>query len=117
LLFDSRGARFDPEPIKSAAEVIVRWGLAELSGLLDKVGMRCPFVVASNRWSHLDLPGAARWSEEPLYTAVVSARGGRDGRVRGTEPPLDLPLATPRSLGGPGWHALRITVHESVTQG
>jgi len=29
-------AWFAPEPIKSAAEAIVRWGLAELSGLLDK---------------------------------------------------------------------------------
>jgi lipoyl-dependent peroxiredoxin len=42
---------------------------------------------------------------KPLYTAVVTARGGRDGRVRATEPPLDLPLATPKSLGGPGGDA------------
>jgi len=53
------GAWLAPEPIKSAAEAIVRWGLAELSGLLDKGGMRCPFGIASNRWSHLGLPGTA----------------------------------------------------------
>ena len=41
---------------------------------------------------------------KPLYTAVVTAHGGgrEGGRVQATEPPLDLPLAVPRSLGGPG---------------
>jgi hypothetical protein len=36
-------------------EVIVRWGLAELSVLLEEAGMKRPFTVASDRWSHLDL--------------------------------------------------------------
>jgi hypothetical protein len=36
-------------------EVIVRWGLAEPPGLLEEAGMKRPFTVASERWSHLDL--------------------------------------------------------------
>ena len=46
-------------------EVIVRWGLAELSGLLEQVGMKRPFTIASDRWSHLDLPRAGRWRQVP----------------------------------------------------
>ncbi|MCU1282668.1 MAG: ohr [bacterium] len=42
---------------------------------------------------------------KPLYTATVSATGGRDGRVHSAEPPLDLALATPKALGGPGGDA------------
>ena len=39
---------------------------------------------------------------KPLYTATVTAVGGRDGTVHAAEPPLDLKLAMPKSLGGPG---------------
>jgi hypothetical protein len=46
-------------------EVIVRWGLTELSGLLEEVGMKRPFTVASDRWSHLNLPRARRWRQVP----------------------------------------------------
>ena len=42
---------------------------------------------------------------KPLYTAVVTAKGGRDGRVHADEPALDLPLSMPRSLGGAGGNA------------
>jgi maleylacetate reductase len=45
--------------------VIVRWGLEELPGLLDELGISRPFVIASDRWSGLDLPAADRWSEVP----------------------------------------------------
>ena len=38
----------------------------------------------------------------PLYTAVVTAHGGREGKVHADEPALDLSLAMPKSLGGPG---------------
>jgi osmotically inducible protein OsmC len=38
----------------------------------------------------------------PLYTAIVTAHGGRDGKIHADEPALDLALATPKSLGGPG---------------
>ena len=37
-----------------------------------------------------------------LYTADVTAQGGRDGRVRSQDGVLDLPLSVPKSMGGPG---------------
>jgi maleylacetate reductase len=45
--------------------VIVRWGLGELDGLLAELGIERPFVVASERWSDLALPGVGRWTEVP----------------------------------------------------
>lgn len=39
---------------------------------------------------------------KPLYTATVTVSGGRDGKAHAAEPPLDLALATPKALGGPG---------------
>jgi len=39
---------------------------------------------------------------KPLYTATVTVSGGRDGKAHATEPALDLALATPKQLGGPG---------------
>lgn len=37
-----------------------------------------------------------------LYTAEATATGGREGRVRSTDGALDLDLAIPKDLGGPG---------------
>ena len=37
-----------------------------------------------------------------LYTADATATGGREGRVRSTDGALDLDLAIPKELGGPG---------------
>ncbi|HEV3158243.1 MAG TPA: organic hydroperoxide resistance protein [Candidatus Baltobacteraceae bacterium] len=37
-----------------------------------------------------------------LYTASVTAIGGRDGGVRSSDGVLDLKLAIPKGLGGPG---------------
>ncbi len=36
------------------------------------------------------------------YTATATATGGRQGRVRSADGALDLPLAMPKELGGPG---------------
>ena len=47
--------------------MIVRWGLEELPGVLDDIGSERAFLIASTRWSHLDLPAAARWSEVPSH--------------------------------------------------
>jgi osmotically inducible protein OsmC len=40
-----------------------------------------------------------------LYTAVATAVGGRQGSIRSEDGVLDLPLALPKELGGPGGHA------------
>lgn len=42
---------------------------------------------------------------QPLYTATATATGGRQGHVRSSDGVLDLPLAFPKELGGPGGHA------------
>jgi Ohr subfamily peroxiredoxin len=40
--------------------------------------------------------------EKRLYTATVTATGGRDGRVRSGDGTFEQSLATPRELGGAG---------------
>ena len=40
-----------------------------------------------------------------LYTARVTATGGRQGRIRSSDGVLDLSLAYPKELGGPGGDA------------
>jgi Ohr subfamily peroxiredoxin len=40
--------------------------------------------------------------ESVLYTAGATANGGRDGRVVSDDGQLDLRVATPKELGGPG---------------
>lgn len=39
---------------------------------------------------------------EALYTAEVTATGGRGGRAKSADGTLDLALAVPKGLGGPG---------------
>jgi len=51
--------------------VIVRWGLEELPGLLDEVGVARPFVIASPRWQRLGLPHVDWWSEVPSANVEV----------------------------------------------
>ncbi len=38
----------------------------------------------------------------PLYTATATSVGGREGHVKSDEGTLDLKLAVPKGLGGPG---------------
>jgi maleylacetate reductase len=51
--------------------VIVRWGLEELPGVLDDVGIELPFLVAGPRWDALEIPAAARWSQVPSDRIAV----------------------------------------------
>ena len=39
---------------------------------------------------------------KPLYTAVATAEGGRNGHIRSSDGILDLPVTMPKSLGGSG---------------
>jgi glycerol dehydrogenase-like iron-containing ADH family enzyme len=59
--------------------VIVRWGLAELPGLLEELGIARPFLVASTRWDELEIAAAERWNEIPSQRIEVP--GGVDGIV------------------------------------
>ncbi len=40
-----------------------------------------------------------------LYTGVATAVGGRQGRIKSEDGVLDMALAHPKELGGPGGHA------------
>ncbi len=51
--------------------MIVRWSLGDLGDVLAAAGIERPLLVASERWSALDLPHAARWSEIPSDQIVV----------------------------------------------
>jgi maleylacetate reductase len=51
--------------------VIVRWSLAELPQVLTELGLEWPLLVASGRWSGLDLPHVAHWSEVPSHRMEV----------------------------------------------
>ena len=42
---------------------------------------------------------------KPIFTAEVNTVGGRDGHTKSTDGVLDLKLAMPKELGGPGGHA------------
>lgn len=39
---------------------------------------------------------------EPLHTAIVTAKGGRDGFVKAEKGVIDMTLTMPKSLGGKG---------------
>ena len=59
--------------------MIVRWGLAELPGVLEDLAIERPLLVASLRWDALAIPAAARWSEIPSHRVAVP--GGVDGML------------------------------------
>jgi hypothetical protein len=83
-------------------EVIVRWGLAELPGLLEEAGIERPFTVASDRWSHLDLPRAGRWREVPTNRIgeIADAARGFDGLLAiGGGSALDVAKAVSSTTG------------------
>jgi len=82
--------------------VIVRWGLGELDGLLTELGVERPFVVASERWSELELPGEGRWSEVPTdrIADVTTGAEGADGLLAvGGGSAIDLAKAVSAETG------------------
>jgi maleylacetate reductase len=82
--------------------VIVRWGLGELSGLLTELRIAQPFLIASERWSHLRLPAAGRWSEVPSerIEEIAAEARGLDGLLAvGGGSAIDLAKAV-SSVGG-----------------
>jgi maleylacetate reductase len=84
--------------------VIVRWGLDQLEGLLAELGIQRPFVVSSDRWRDLPLPGASRWSEVPTdrILDVAAASAGADGLLAvGGGSAIDLAKAVSAETGLP----------------
>ena len=82
--------------------MIVRWGLEELPGLLTELNIGRPFLVASDRWSQLDLPVHARWGEVPTdrIDAVGAAAQGSDGILAvGGGSAIDLAKALSATTG------------------
>jgi maleylacetate reductase len=63
--------------------VIVRWGLAELPGVLGELGIGQPLLVASERWAgtNLGVRTAARWTEVPSDQVSAAADHAGDGVI------------------------------------
>jgi maleylacetate reductase len=84
--------------------MIVRWGLEQLPGLLAEAGIERPFLLASERWDHLDLAPAGRWTEVPSDRIDDAAREaeGCDGLlVVGGGSAIDLTKAVSAKSGFP----------------
>jgi maleylacetate reductase len=84
--------------------MIVRWGLEELPGLLAELGIARPFLVASDRWSRLDLPADGRWGEVPSdrIDEVAASASGSDGILAvGGGSAIDLAKAVSAAAGLP----------------
>jgi maleylacetate reductase len=93
--------------------MIVRWGLEELPGLLDDLGIDRQFLVAGPRWDALAIPAVARWTEIPSDRIAVPQ--GVDGLVavgggstidtaKAASAASDLPLASvPTTYSGAEW--------------
>ncbi|HZE28592.1 MAG TPA: iron-containing alcohol dehydrogenase [Gaiellaceae bacterium] len=84
--------------------MIVRWGLRELPALLAELGIERPFVIASERWSELDLPAVGHWSEVPSHRVdeIASAAEGADGLLAvGGGSAIDLAKAVSAATGLP----------------
>jgi maleylacetate reductase len=84
--------------------MIVRWGLEELPAVLAEVGSTRSFAIASDRWSHLDLPIAGRWTEVPSHRIpeiAAQARGADGILALGGGSAIDLAKAVSAATGLP----------------
>ena len=98
-------------------EVIVRWGLEELPAVLAEIGSERPLVIASDRWSRLDLQAVGRWSEVPSDRIPEIAEQGRGADAllavgggsaidlaKAVSAATDLPLVSvPTTYSGAEW--------------
>jgi maleylacetate reductase len=84
--------------------VIVRWGLDRLGEALAEAGVERPLLVRSGRWSDLELPAHAVWSEVPSERVDDAARAaeGADGVLAvGGGSAIDLGKAISAAAGLP----------------
>jgi len=93
--------------------MIVRWGLEELPGVLDDLGIERPFLVAGPRWDALAIPATARWSEIPSdritvprgVDGIVGVGGGSTiDTAKAASAATSLPLVSvPTTYAGAEW--------------
>jgi maleylacetate reductase len=83
---------------------MVRWGLPELPALVEQLGIARPLLVASERWSDLELgvPTFERWDEVPSErVADLAARAGDGILAVGGGSAIDLGKAASAEAGVP----------------
>jgi maleylacetate reductase len=93
--------------------VIVRWSLAELPSVLEELALERPLLVASERWSELDLPHAVRWTEVPSHRleppgdvdSLLAVGGGSAiDTAKGASARTGLPVVSvPTTYSGAEW--------------
>jgi maleylacetate reductase len=97
--------------------VIVRWGLDELSRVVEDLHISRPLLVASPRWAGQDLPiqPAATWSDVPTNRIADAAEHAGDGVVafgggsaidlgKAVSAEADVPLVSvPTTYAGAEW--------------
>ena len=84
--------------------MIVRWGFERLPEVLAEAGIDRPFLIASDRWTQLDLPAGERWSEIPSdrIDDVVARAQGADGMLAvGGGSAIDLAKVVSAATGLP----------------
>ena len=84
--------------------MIVRWGITELSGVLEALGIERPLLVASRRWRDVDLgvQPSASWSEVPSERIAEAAAAAGDGVIAlGGGSAIDLAKAISAEAGVP----------------
>jgi len=84
--------------------VIVSWGLAQLPGVLGRLGISEPLLVASERWAgtNLGVRAAALWTEVPSHQVAGAAEQAGDGVIAvGGGSAIDLGKAISAEAGVP----------------
>jgi maleylacetate reductase len=93
--------------------LIVRFGLAALPEVLTDAQIERPFVIAGERWRHLDLPHIAWWTEVPSDRAevptdadgILAVGGGSaidTGKAASAQSGLPL-VSVPTTYSGAEW--------------
>src|SRR5919108_1458222 len=93
-------------PLHSVA--IVRWGLAELPGVMDELSISRPLLISTERWRHVQVPvrdrfhGARAHAEIAGINAAREAAAGGDGLVAlGGGSAIDTAMAVSSEAGLP----------------